>query len=99
MVVVAGSGHLNYGFGIPARVHKRLDAPFRIVLPSDSGELVLSEEDKRHSVPVEITHEDLRFIGRPIGDYLHFIPLKEQTAEPQPAPNEAEMGAKDQRSG
>jgi len=76
MAVVAGNGHINYGFGIPERVQKANGLPYRIILPSESGELVLSEEEKRQSVPVHITHEDLKFIRVPIADYLHVIPLK-----------------------
>lgn len=83
MMVVAGSGHLNYGFGIPRRVKQAGNYSHRIVLASESGELVLSEEDKRRSVPVEITHEDLSFIRLPIADYLQIIPLKSGEAPPE----------------
>ncbi|HTY24839.1 MAG TPA: ChaN family lipoprotein [Desulfomonilaceae bacterium] len=78
MLVVAGSGHLNYGFGIPERVKQRLDLPFRIILASESGELVLSEEEQGQMVPIHLTHNDLEFIQKPIADYLHVIPLKEE---------------------
>jgi hypothetical protein len=37
----------------------------------------MSEEEKRQSVPVTVTHEDLRFLQVPIADYLHVIPLQE----------------------
>lgn len=77
MVVIAGSGHLNYGFGVPERVERLLKLPYRIILPTESGELILSEEEKRQSMPVHISHEDLRFIRAPIADYLHVLPLKE----------------------
>lgn len=77
MVVIAGSGHLNYGFGIPERVERHDKYSYRILLVSESGELVLSEEEKRQSMPIDITHEDLRFIQRPVADYLHVVPLKE----------------------
>ena len=33
MVVLAGSGHLRYGFGIPRRVFRRLPEPYTIILP------------------------------------------------------------------
>jgi hypothetical protein len=52
----------------------------RIILISESGELVLSEEEKRHAVPVDIRHEDLRFIRSPIADYLHVAPLQDPNA-------------------
>ena len=89
MVVIAGTGHLNYGFGIPERVRELTGLSCRIVLPSESGELVLSEEEKRQALPVHITHEDLKFIRVPIADYLHVIPLK----TPQP-----DSGSDDQAS-
>ncbi|MBI5251397.1 MAG: ChaN family lipoprotein [Desulfomonile tiedjei] len=78
MIVIAGSGHLNYGFGIPERVERHNNYKYRILLASESGELVLSEEEKRQSMPVDITHEDLRFIQRPIADYVYVVPLKDE---------------------
>jgi uncharacterized iron-regulated protein len=78
MLVIAGSGHLNYGFGVPERVSRRLDVPFRIILASESGELVLSEQEIREMAPIHITHKDLEFIRKPIADYLHVIPLREE---------------------
>ena len=77
VLVVAGNGHVNYGFGIPEGVRRRFDVPFRIIISSESGELVLSETEKRQAAPVEVTHEDLRFIRVPIGDYLQVVPLRE----------------------
>jgi hypothetical protein len=82
MVVIAGSGHMNYGFGIPERAHRMNGLSFRIILPTESGQLVLSEEEKRQSVPITVTHDDLRFLQVPIADYLHVIPLQE-AKEPQ----------------
>ncbi|MEW6350960.1 MAG: ChaN family lipoprotein [Thermodesulfobacteriota bacterium] len=76
VVVIAGSGHVNYGLGIPERVSRVHHLPFRIVIPTESGELRLSEQEKRQSVPVHITHEDMRFLKAPIADYLHVIPRK-----------------------
>lgn len=81
LVVIAGTGHLNYGFGIPERVHKKNPLPYRIVLPTESGELVLSEAEKQHALPVTITHQDLVFIRAPIADYLHVLPLKNGTED------------------
>jgi uncharacterized iron-regulated protein len=82
MLVVAGSGHLNYGFGIPERVQRRLDVPVRIVLITESGELELTESQKRQAAPVEISHSDLRFIGVPISDYLYATPMKDVPSDP-----------------
>jgi uncharacterized iron-regulated protein len=36
MVVLAGSGHLSYGSGIPKRVARRLPAPNTIIIPADA---------------------------------------------------------------
>lgn len=77
MVIIAGAGHLNYGFGIPEKVGRHFDAPYRIALPSESGELVLTEQELRHAVPVDITHNDLSFIKVRIADYLSVLPLRE----------------------
>jgi uncharacterized iron-regulated protein len=77
MMVIAGNGHLNYGFGIPDAVKREMDVASRIILSSESGELVLSEQEERQSVPITITHEELRFIRVPIADYLHMAPLSE----------------------
>lgn len=90
MIVIAGSGHLNYGFGIPERVCTLLDVPHRIALPSESGELVLTEKELRHSVPLEITHSDLIFIKVRIADYLSVLPLSD--AEKTPAPELIQAG-------
>jgi uncharacterized iron-regulated protein len=82
VVVVAGAGHVNYGFGIPDRLKKIKEVPSRIVLMSESGQLVLSEEEKRQAIPVEISHQDLTFIRRPIADYLHLLPLPPDEVTP-----------------
>jgi uncharacterized iron-regulated protein len=78
MLVIAGSGHVNYGFGIPERVQRRSPLPYRIVMPTESGELVLTEAEKRQALPVHITHEELRFITTPIADYLQAVPLQKE---------------------
>ena len=77
-MVIAGNGHVNYGFGIPEAVKQGLDVPSRIILASESGELVLSKEEQRQAVPIDITHQDLRFIRVPIADYLQLVPLPEE---------------------
>lgn len=74
-VAVAGSGHLSYGFGIPERVRAEIQVSERIVLPTESGQLILSDEEQRQALPIEITHQDLRFISEPIADYLYVLPL------------------------
>lgn len=76
MLVIAGTGHVSYGFGIPERTEKLNGLTYRIVLLSESGELVLTEKEKQLAAPITITHQDLKFIRVPIADYLHILPLK-----------------------
>jgi uncharacterized iron-regulated protein len=76
-VVLCGIGHVSYGLGIPARVERRLpDAVQRIVLLSESGDVELSPEERAMAREIHITHDDLRQLGRPLGDYLHATALK-----------------------
>ncbi|NUQ61089.1 MAG: ChaN family lipoprotein [Pirellulales bacterium] len=71
-VVICGAGHVAYGLGTAARVQRRLpEVRQRIVLLSESGDVELSPEEKAMAREIEITHEQLRRIARPIGDYLH----------------------------
>jgi uncharacterized iron-regulated protein len=86
MVIIAGTGHVSYGFGIPERTEKLNNLAYRIVLLSESGELVLSEKEKELAAPITITHQDLKFIRVPIADYLHILPLKSATEPTQSLP-------------
>jgi uncharacterized iron-regulated protein len=84
ILVVAGTGHMSYGLGIPSRVERIKKTPHRIVVLSESGHLVLTEAEKRESVPIEITHADLEFLRRPIGDYLYILPSKTKSEPAEP---------------
>ncbi len=71
-VVVAGSGHIQFGLGTPDRVRFRLPkVNERIVLMSESGDLELTPMEKEMRRAVEIHHRDVHFIRRPAGDYLY----------------------------
>lgn len=71
-VVICGVGHVSYGLGMPARLRRRLDdGSDRVVVFSESGDVRLTPEERAISRPITITHEQLRAMGRPIGDYLH----------------------------
>ncbi|MBI1391087.1 MAG: hypothetical protein GC154_21885 [bacterium] len=71
-VVICGAGHCSYGLGTASRLSRRLpDLPQRVVLMSESGDVVLSKAEKAMTREIEITHEDLRFLNQPIADYLH----------------------------
>lgn len=79
VVVVVGSGHIRYGLGTPDRVRRRLPGLVdRIILSTESGQLKLSDSEKAAARDIEITHTDLRAIGRPPGDYLRVLPLAAQ---------------------
>ncbi len=70
-VVVCGSGHVAYGLATVARVRRRMPGvQDRIVLFSESGDVQLSAEERAVSRPIEITHQQLRELRRPVGDYL-----------------------------
>ena len=78
-IVVCGNGHISYGLGTPARVRRRMpQIKDRIVLLSASGDLVLSPQDAKAARQIDVTHEQLRQIDRPIGDYLRVTGPKKQ---------------------
>ncbi|MDY0170407.1 MAG: ChaN family lipoprotein [Thermoguttaceae bacterium] len=73
-VVVCGVGHVSYALGMPARVRRRLDdGSDRVVVFSESGDVQLTPGEQAVSRPITITHEQLRAMGRPIGDYLYLV--------------------------
>ena len=76
-VVLCGAAHVSFGQGTASRVRRRLpEAKDRIVLLSASGDVVISERMQAVSRPTVVTHEQLREIDRPIGDYLNITSLK-----------------------
>jgi uncharacterized iron-regulated protein len=76
-IVVCGSGHISYGLGTPTRVRRRLpEVKDRVVLFSESGDTVLSPQELAAARAISVSHEQLREINRPIGDYLHVTSLK-----------------------
>lgn len=76
VVVLAGSGHMGYGYGIPERVSDALHLPYRIIIPTASGDVKFKKEWEKHIEPAELTHEDFRFIKRPIADFIFLVPLR-----------------------
>ena len=76
VVVLAGSGHMGYGYGIPERVSNALSFPYRIIMPTASGDVKFKKEWEKHIEPVEWTHEDFYFIKRPIADFIFLVPLR-----------------------
>jgi hypothetical protein len=79
--VLCGAGHVSYGLGMVSRVRRRLpEIKDRVILLSQSGDLELSPEELAITRDIEITHEQLRAINRPIADYLHVRSLARQNA-------------------
>jgi uncharacterized iron-regulated protein len=76
-LVICGAGHVSYGLGTPARVRKRMPRiRDRIVFLSASGDLQLSPAEVKAARTIAVTHEQLRQIDRPIGDYLRVTSAK-----------------------
>ncbi|NQU25287.1 MAG: ChaN family lipoprotein [Candidatus Nealsonbacteria bacterium] len=78
-IVLCGAGHISFGLGTPTRVRRRIpDLKDRVILLSQSGDLELSPEELAQAREIEITHDQLREINRPIADYLHVRALARQ---------------------
>jgi uncharacterized iron-regulated protein len=77
-LVICGTGHVAYGLGTPSRVRRRMpEAADRIVLFSESGDLVLSPAERAMARPITISHQQWRQIDRPVADYLFATSRKE----------------------
>ena len=62
MVVVAGGWHVEYGFGIPRRVHRRLPLPYTVI---GGDNLVIPEERRAQLMDVTMPRFPMRAV-----DYL-----------------------------
>jgi uncharacterized iron-regulated protein len=82
-VVICGAGHVSYGLGTPDRVRRRVpEVNERIVLLSESGDVELTPAEEAASRKIELSHQQLRAIDRPIADYLHVTVLKRESDRP-----------------
>lgn len=82
VVVLCGAGHISYGYGIPSRVRSRVPGVVdRILVFSESGDVVLSEREKAMARMIEITHTQLRENQVPFADYLHAKALAPEAQE------------------
>jgi len=71
-VVICGRGHCEFELGTPDRVTRRLpNVMQRIVLASESGDLHLTETERKQARAIEVPHQFLRELGRPPGDFFH----------------------------
>ena len=76
-LVVTGAAHVQFGLGTPERVRFRMpDVRDRILLMSESGDEQLTAMEEAMRRPITISHQDLRFISRPVGDYLYVREIK-----------------------
>lgn len=81
-IVLCGSGHIDFGLGTPTRVQRRMPKiKQRVVLLSASGDEELSAAEKAMAREINVTHEQLRKMKRPIGDYLYVTSLKSPPAD------------------
>lgn len=73
-LVICGRGHCEYGLGIPSRIARRLPGVAqRTIVFSESGDLELSDAERKQAREIEISHAFLKEIGRPVADYLHVV--------------------------
>ena len=73
-VVICGRGHCEFGLGMPDRVTRRMpEVKQRIVLFSQSGDLQLTESERKQAREIEVPQEFLRGLGRPPADFFHII--------------------------
>lgn len=75
-LVICGRGHCEFGLGIPDRIANRMPGLVqRVVLFSQSGDLQLTEEERRQAREIEIPHQFLRDLGRVPADFTHIAEL------------------------
>jgi uncharacterized iron-regulated protein len=77
LVVICGSGHVNYGLGTASRLQHRLpDSRQRIVVMSVSGEMEPVRDPNAREI--DVTLDQLKALGRPLADYLMIVPGGEE---------------------
>jgi uncharacterized iron-regulated protein len=76
-VVILGAGHCQQGMGTPSRVRRRIPGiTDRIIIMSQSGDVQLSEAEKKQASDIEITHAQLGHLQAPLADYLQVVSLR-----------------------
>ena len=76
-IVICGRGHCEFNLGMPDRVERRLPGTQqRIVLFSESGDLQLTEAERKQAREIEIPHQFLRELGRPAADFIHVVEVE-----------------------
>jgi uncharacterized iron-regulated protein len=73
-LVICGRGHCEFGLGTPSRVARRMPGiSQRVVVFSESGDLHLTEEERKQAREIEISHEFLSGVGRAAADYFQVV--------------------------
>lgn len=82
-IVLCGAGHVSHGLGTVSRVRRRMpEIRDRTIVLSQSGDLELTPAERAMARDIEITHEQLRAVNRPIADYLHVRSLARENESP-----------------
>jgi uncharacterized iron-regulated protein len=71
LVVIAGGGHLEYGFGIPKKVMRRMPAPYAILMPE---EISIPEEKREELVMAEVIPPELPLLK---ADLVWMVPYED----------------------
>ena len=75
-LVICGRGHCEFGLGMPDRVARRMPGlSQRVILFSQSGDLHLTEEERKQAREIEVPHQFLRDLGRSAADFTHITEL------------------------
>jgi uncharacterized iron-regulated protein len=75
-IIILGSGHVNYGFGTPQRVRRRMPRVTEsIIVMSSSGDIKMAKMKMPHAKRTLKTRKSK--INKPVADYLHVVALEE----------------------
>jgi uncharacterized iron-regulated protein len=74
MVVLAGGAHVEYGFGVPKKVLRRLPAAYSIVMPA----ALSIPEEKREEVLMDVEVPDVPLLT---ADFLWMVPYEDLEGE------------------
>jgi uncharacterized iron-regulated protein len=70
LVVIAGTGHLEFGFGIPKKALRRLALPYTIILP----EAIAIPEDKKEELTMDVDAPELPLYR---ADFVWWVPYED----------------------
>jgi uncharacterized iron-regulated protein len=70
LVVIAGSGHVQHGFGVPKKVLRRKPLPYTIVLP----DAISIPEEKREELIMDVNLPEIPLLA---GDFAWMVPYED----------------------